>query len=196
MTHQDIAQVVDIHIEAFPGFFLTLLGRRVLSHYYKTVLMFPQNVAQVVENRNELILGFVVGFTDPQGFYILFKKQRKKLIISILLALLRRPYLLKKISNNANRIKNQTADFPAVTELSSIAVSPRSGKRGIGSRLLQSFVETARISSINPISLTTDAENNASTRQFYERAGFTLGGFEQRAGRKLCVYYLSIDSSS
>lgn len=191
MNREDLPRVVEIHIKAFPDFFLTLLGKRVLWHYYRSVLIFPGSIALVAEDKDESVLGFVVGFSNPQDFYTFFKAQRWKLLPSIFFALLRRPYLLRKVLNNADRVDRNSNSFANVTELSSIAVAPLFKKRGIGGSLLQAFVTTARKISNSPIELTTDAEHNTSTRQFYEGAGFTLNGFEQRGARRLCIYHLT-----
>ena len=74
MSFKDLDSVVSVHQNAFPNFFLSLLGPMFLRQYYLTVLKFKNSISIVHLDCNNLIDGFVVGFPDPNRFYNFFKK--------------------------------------------------------------------------------------------------------------------------
>lgn len=187
MRRDDIDVVVGIHEQAFNGFFLTRMGPRFLRAYYQTVLDFDQSIAIVAqEAENEDVFGFAVGFRDPQEFYALFARRRKRMVPAIALAVLRDPGLIPQILRNMRRVETQAQNAVDAVELSSIAVNAPS--KGVGGELLEAFVEKARAQAAGKITLTTDAEGNDAVRGFYERRGFFLEGIEMRGERKLCCY--------
>lgn len=188
MTHSDLGAVVDIHANAFDGFFLTRMGPRFLRAYYQTVLEFESSIALVAyDTEADRAQGFAVGFRDPQGFYHLFGQRRRRVAPAILLAVLRNPGLMPTILHNIRRVDAQAQQPVNAVELSSIAVGvPR---RGVGGALLEAFADKARSEGVHRLILTTDAEGNDPVREFYEARGFNLEGFETRAARQLCRYF-------
>ena len=69
---EDIAQMVQVHIRAFPGFFLTLMGPRFLHLLYTGFLNHPTGISLVAyaQGKPSQVLGFVVGTTQPSGFFL------------------------------------------------------------------------------------------------------------------------------
>lgn len=187
MESRDLEAVVAIHLTAFPGFFLTRMGRPFLRAYYQTVLDYAPGIALVFEDSTDKMLrGFVVGFGEPQGFYTLFSARRRRLLPSILLAALWDPGLVGGILRNMRRVIDQAAHPLDAAELASIGVDGQG--RGVGGVLLESFCQRATDAGLRKVVLTTDANENDSVRAFYERRNFALDGFEVRANRRLCRY--------
>ena len=60
MIRSDLDRIVEIHLESFPGFFLTFLGHDFLSLLYKGRQDDPEGIVWVVEN-DDRIEGFVAG---------------------------------------------------------------------------------------------------------------------------------------
>lgn len=192
MTRADLDAVVKIHQIAFKGFFLTRMGPRFLWAYYQAVLDFEANIALVADDTETgTALGFAVGFRDPQGFYTLFRRRRKRLVPPMILAVLRDPALLPEIIRNTRRVEAQAQQAVDAVELSSIAVGVPG--RGIGSALLEAFASEVRNEAVQTLVLTTDAEGNDAVRQFYEARGFTLDGYEDRGKRRLCRYVRALE---
>lgn len=187
MQQSDLEAVVKVHQAAFPGFFLTRMGRPFLRAYYQAVLDFGTSIALIATDENTgAVLGFAVGFRDPQGFYALFAHRRRRLLPAIALAVLRDPTLVKEILRNMRRVEAQARASVAAVELSSIAVATSGA--GVGGVLLEAFATHARDAGTRSLFLTTDADGNYAVRHFYERRGFTLDGHEDRGDRRLCRY--------
>jgi ribosomal protein S18 acetylase RimI-like enzyme len=187
---RDIDELVRIHQVAFPGFYLTLMGSAFLRGYYSSVLTYPNRIA-LVARRDQVAVGFAVGFVEPEGFYAHFRAERRKLIPVIALALLRHPELIPRTLRNMRRI--QTVQYkPGEVELSSIAVEPSA--RGVGSSLLLAFIERARSAGARSVSLTTDAVNNDAVNRFYLKHGFTLRRQFDDGGRLMNEYHLGTAS--
>lgn len=187
MTQTDLDAVVAIHQRAFKGFFLTRMGPRFIRAYYQAVLDFEASIALLdCGTAPNEILGFAVGFRDPQGFYALFSSRRKRLVGAILVAVLRDPALVMEIYRNTRRIQTQAQTAVDSVELSSIAVAVPN--RGVGSALLDEFVSAARQGGAQHLALTTDSVGNDDVRKFYEARGFTLKGVEDRGDRRLLHY--------
>lgn len=187
MRPSDLGAVVAVHKKAFEGFFLTRMGPSFLRAYYQAVLDFEAGIALVAhEIESDCVLGFVVGFCDPRGFYALFKQRRKRMLPAILLAVVRDPRLVPQILRNMSRVEAQAQQPVDAVELSSIAVGAPG--RGIGGALLEAFADKVRSEGAHRLILTTDAEGNDPVRGFYEARGFSLEGTETRGKRQLCCY--------
>lgn len=193
MAPADLDGVVAVHQSAFKGFFLTRMGSGFLRGYYQTVLDYPGSIALVAcsGDASGPLQGFSVGFRDPHHFYALFSARRRRLIPSMVFAMLRDPSLILQILRNIRRVGDQQETVhPGTAELSSIGVAGQGG--GIGSQLLEAFVASAAASGAQRILLTTDRDGNDGVRSFYERRGFILDGFEQRGERWLCRYFRAL----
>lgn len=195
MLDADIKSVVKIHKTAFEGFFLEQMGTPFLRAYYHILLNYSGSIAHVYIGRNNTIEGFAVGFIDPAGFYKEFKRSVPKLIFPILFGIINNPKLLYKIFENIKRVSHHdTSDNQELlghdtAELSSIAVINKAS--GIGSILLNRFIEDVCSNDILNITLTTDSKNNELVNKFYLKHGFKKSGLEVRKGRELCRYVLS-----
>lgn len=191
MVSADLAAIITIHKEAFEGFFLTRLGSSFLRAYYQTVLDFEANISMVAQDPDtDHILGFAVGFKDPDGFYSLLAKRRIRILPIIAIAVLRDLTLVPQVLRSKRRVEAEAQKPIDAVELSSIAV--RTQNMGVGRRLLDSFITEAHTTGAQTLYLTTDAIGNDSVRRFYEVHGFTLHGYEYRGDRKMCCYVKSL----
>lgn len=186
MTWADLPAVARVHQDAFSGFFLDQMGPAFLKQYYASILDYGQGVALVLEREPGHIAGFAAGFLDPQAFYAHFRQRRLRFIPSMLLAVIRRPSLVKRILANSRRVSSPALTSETTGELASIGVSGRGG--GVGSVLLEAFCDQMFEVGADRVTLSTDAEDNRLTRAFYERRGFVLTGEELRQDRLLCLY--------
>jgi len=171
MEEIHVKQVVQIHLESFRGFFLTILGGNFLSHYYRGIIREP-NAVKLVALDNGEPCGFIVGALNPSGFYAaLLKKDWWRFAIAAMPALARRPNNLFRLGRALRRPGEAPKD-PEVAELSSIAVRPGFQGRGVGKRLAKAFIEECKRLGATKIYLTTDAEQNEHVNAFYARLGF------------------------
>lgn len=171
---EDIAQIVEVHVQGFPGFFLTFLGRKFLAVFYRKTLEQPDSISLVAATGKNEVAGFVVGVTSQEEFY---KRLIRKHLVSFgwasLGAVLRRPSILPRLMRALKRpgeAKTRSADCL----LMSLAVRPAVQGSGVGSGLVRAFLEEARLRGARAVSLTTDREGNEGVNRFYESLGFRL----------------------
>lgn len=186
-------------MEAFPKFFLTLLGPRFLSELYGSFLDDADAVAFVAldPDRHE-VLGVVVGSVHPGGhFGRLLRRRWLQFFLSSLSALARRPAIAPRLLR-ALRYRGESTEGPERPLLSSIAVSPAAQGRGAGRALVLAWLAEVRRRGGRSACLTTDADGNDEVNDFYRGLGWTLEAqYLTPEGRRMnrLVYEFASDES-
>ena len=187
---KDISEIVKIHINRFPTFFLSTLGSGFLKVFYEAFLKYP-GVLLVLEDENE-IKGFAAGSRDNRDF---FKKLVKSNFLNFFLVGLKiglsNPSALIRLATNASKSREVPLAF---AELLSIATVKN--KKAYGKFLLESFEkEISSQNSLNlPISLTTDYDDNKKAIDFYTSANYQIHQiFESYQGRKMYRFIKNIN---
>lgn len=170
-TKKDIELIVEVHLSAFAGFFLTDLGPKFLRLYYQSVLKAPDGILLIAVEDNKII-GFCATCTKSAGFNsrlithnaMRFIKEALRLMISSPKSLLR---LFKNITKKAD-----ISDDGEYAEVLSIGVLKDAQGQGLGKLLLDNLFNRLQKTGISQISLTTDYEENEKTLRFYESIGF------------------------
>jgi ribosomal protein S18 acetylase RimI-like enzyme len=176
-TLSDLAGIVNVHLLAFPHFFLTSLGRDFLVQYYKIYIKYS-HIAYVAEE-NSAIEGFVVGSNNSASFYKDLKKEVRHFIFPILANMIN-IQLFKKILRRViavffkKKVNASLKSYDNLNELTSIGVMPNDQSRGLGSQLLEKYEQYCNCIGIEGITLTTDAENNKNVLKFYEKSGYLI----------------------
>ncbi|MBM3500936.1 MAG: GNAT family N-acetyltransferase [Armatimonadetes bacterium] len=185
-TPADLPAIAVVHRAAFPDFFTTELGPSFLRAYYRAVLEYAGGVL-VVHEADGAVSGFAAGFCAPEGFYQELRGRKLQLAAALLPTVLRRPRMLRRIVHNFRRGAGDEPVGPSdSSELSSIAVAPAQGGRGIGRALIEEFVRRSGEGGARYVYLTTDADANEPVIGFYEAVGFTVHHtFEGYAGRRM-----------
>jgi ribosomal protein S18 acetylase RimI-like enzyme len=187
-------EIVAVHLEAFPKFFMARLGARFLREYYRCVADYPRGVL-LAESGRENFIGFVSGFVDPASFYRELRRRRLRLGLAGCAGIVTRPQRFITLLANYRRagFAAHQLSVPTTAELSSLAVRPSAAGRGVGSRLVQKFMIAARDHGADRVVLTTDANDENASNKFYLRLGFTfVRTFEARRGRLLNEYMIDI----
>ena len=192
----DISAIASIHLAAFPGFFLTQLGRPFLSSYYRLILQIEGGILLVGESEGT-VAGFVAGFVDPQRFYRTMSSRKMRFALALLRGFLFRPWLLSRILWNYKRVSQSRQDSVAqeknACELSSIAVLPLKTRLGLGAALVDRFLNCARLLGSTAVFLTTDTINNDQVNRFYQRLGFQIiNQFEAGGKRMMNAYFFPL----
>lgn len=199
-TEIDLDQIVEVHLVAFKGFFLTLMGKLFVREYYVAVASFPGSIFLVAQDPMGRLLGFIAGFREPTAFYLHYKRHRFRLILIALAALVRRPSLLGRIIGNAIRVVfgrgTHITTHLGEIEISSFAVLPEYQGQGIGGLLLESFIASARGSHAISIYLTTDTVENQRVNVFYQKHGFVMEKTVNKTARQLNVYRYTLTTTS
>lgn len=188
----DLSAVADIHQEAFPAFFMTMLGRGFLMNYYAQVLDDPGGILVILEQAGRPV-GFVAGFLDPMAFYAELRKRRLGYLLKSLPSLCLRPWLLPRLcASYAYARGAQWAATDSYCELASIGVGLTAQGQGAGRMLLTAFLDQVR-NTATQVRLTTDALGNDRVNTFYQAAGFrVIAQFEKSKGRFMNVYQLDL----
>lgn len=195
MTKDDLDSVVKVHQNAFPNFFLSLLGPLFLRRYYLIVLKFKNSISIVHLDSNNIVDGFAVGFKNPDSFYRFFIKNSLLFVSPLIHAIFCKPRIIKLIIMNIMRVSSRSInDFnKSSCELSSIAVL-KSGN-GIGGHLLRKFIRVAKDRDYSCISLTTDGDlGNKIVIDFYTSHGFSEICREMRGDRQMVHFELTLNN--
>ncbi len=198
MDSYDLKQVVQIHIKAFQGFFLTHLGARFLFKLYKHFLIDSYSICKVAEVDN-MIEGFAVGNLEPDLFIL-----RMLIPLGFILVYYsirsyhKRPFFLMKKLITA---LFSGGDYPKghlyAAQLSSIGVDPSVASKGIGTYLINAFCKAVYQRGYGQVYLTTDKIGNDSVNQFYMKNGFMLyDTIEKTGGRRMNRYIRELDEKS
>ena len=195
----DLESLVSIHISAFPGFFLTNMGRRFLKQYYYGYLEMDETLLVAVDNTDKIV-GFVAGLKDSEGYYLHMKKRWYRFIIPVALAMLNFDLLstcTQRILTilRSNKVNEEMHVPVGFHELTSIAVSPAARQVGAGKSLMGAYLESVKtIAGIKGVFLTTDSKENANVQQFYKSMGFrVIAEFVQGEKRKMSAYSLNFN---
>ena len=187
----DLTGVVGIHTRAFPGFFLTTLGSRFLLELYREFLTRDSGRLLVAEVEGQLA-GFSAGTLRPEHFFRhLLRARWFAFVWAAMGALVRKPAVVVPRFVSALRYRGERP--PTLREaalLSAIAVDPNFTRSGIGSMLLSGFCDEARRCRLRFVYLTTDRDENDSTRQFYVRQGFHVESQIRRSEGRVMIRYV------
>jgi ribosomal protein S18 acetylase RimI-like enzyme len=188
---RDLPRIVAAHQVAFPGFFLTMLGPRFLGELYAGFLTAGSSICYVADDRGEC-LGFVVGTTEPAGFFKrLLARRWHAFLYAGLSRLMRHPVSVSQRFLAALFFRGDlTAVITDATLLSSLAVHPPAKGKGIGLALVEKFCAEAVARGSNYVYLMTDEDNNHRVNCFYRKCGFSLDGSSRRISGRVMNRYL------
>jgi ribosomal protein S18 acetylase RimI-like enzyme len=190
MQLDDLEQVVDVHLQSFPGFFLTFLGRDFLTLLYDQV---RREGVVLVACPNGCVDGFVAGVLQQGGFYRrLVERQKWAFARAAAAAAVRRPSICPRLLR-ALRRPAQAQQSAAEACLMSIAVRPEAARRGLGQQLVRAFCDELARRGAPAVCLTTDRVNNERPNRFYQQLGFQLSStFVTPEGRAMNEYVISL----
>jgi len=194
MSKNDLEQVVAVHLKSFRGFFLTFLGHDFLKVFYSFALSEAKSIAIVAEmNETPKIIGFVVGTTEPSGFYTrAVRKKGASFALASVPAAIKEPRIIVRLFRALKKPK-EAKESIGDCELMSIAVLPNTSSRGVGSKLEAAFYEKAKGKRAKMITLTTDKCNNDHVNKFYEKCGYSVyNSFVTPEGREMSRYIKAI----
>jgi len=190
LQRSEVACAALLHSQAFPTFFLSSLGPRFLTEFYRAFTCDAQAVSTVVKSENRII-GVAVGTVQPQGFYKrLLKRRWPWFVIFSFPAVARQPAIALRLL----RAVSYRGDPPAGPEralLSSIALAPSFRGQGLGKLLLRAWAQEAARQGAVGAYLTTDAVRNDAVNKFYRSCGWTIeSSYRTHEGRLMNRYMI------
>lgn len=202
----DLPYVVSEHRKHFPDGFFVRLGPKFLTRYYRTFLDGPPASAIVAEV-DGAVCGYLVGALSPQRHRrLLLQYHGRALALAGVWGLLTHPSLvllfavtrLRRYAVSLLRARRDTIERPGsvggqVAFLSHLAVSSQAQGAGVGSALIQHFVQAARSAGCTRVLLVTLASADGAG-EFYERRGWLRTGERRTSeGRSIVVYERPLD---
>ena len=193
-----IDRIVDVHMKAFPNFFLTFLGPRFLKEFYKSFVYDKTGIGFVAEDTaTGDVLGAIVGPFVPTGYFKrLLRKRWYAFCLASTAAVLKRPTIIKRLF----RALFYRGEAPAGQQralLSSVAVSPKAQGQGIGQALVKRWVNEVRRCGGTGCYLTTDVENNEKVNSFYQNLGWRIEStYTTPEGRMMNRYIFDLPQKS
>lgn len=192
---RDLRQVVDVHVEAFPGFFLTSLGPSFLEVMYRAFLSDSGAVFLVAESQDGVIEGFAVGAAGnvPRDRSLALRRL-PSFLLAVVPALVRNPGRVTRRLAAQMFSRGAQPDYPAgAAVLRSIGVRAQMKGSGAAGQLLATFEARARSKGAASIALTTDALENERAVGFYTKQGYsTRQQFAQHGNRRMLVMTKSL----
>jgi len=189
LAHEHIPGVARLHVQCFPGYFLTNLGVRFLRHFYQDFIDSDLALGHVaVDKASGEVVGLVMGAVDLAAFRQWSFQQRpfRKMLIAfgrlfcsarlwgqaasrVFGAIGRR--LRAPLGKDKRKASSGPADRRA--SLLSIAVAPGMRGSGVAMELIRRFERGIVEKGLSRISLTVFADNEQAIR-FYEKAGWVV----------------------
>ena len=185
-TIKDIETIVEIHLDAFKGFFLTSLGPKFLTFYYTCFIKSKETVTMVAEE-DGIAYGFSASTKECRGFNSrLIKSNFFAFCILSLKMLFTTPGALLRLVKNLTKKGEGVEDNEDYAELYSIGVSKVAQSKGVGKKLLAASEEVMKQEGVKRFSLTTDYDHNEQAVGFYHSMGYeTLYEFVTYPNRKM-----------
>jgi ribosomal protein S18 acetylase RimI-like enzyme len=177
LTKTDVTEITKIHLKAFEGFFLSILGEGFLNFYYSCFLNDKNGFGIGVFDIDGTLAGFSVVTIHSKGFNrkLIINNFFKFLKIGIILLLTKPRALLRLLRNlTKGNSKTSTEDNGDYAELFSIGVDPHRQGLGIGKILLTEVEKSVCERGCHQITLTTDFFNNTKTIDFYKNMGYKV----------------------
>jgi ribosomal protein S18 acetylase RimI-like enzyme len=190
-TLNDVDAIVKLHCQAFPEFFLTLLGESFLQNLYQSFCTHPSGVL-IVACESGQVLGFAAGTVSPDVFFSEVRKARwAKFLVAALPAAIRHPIIVSgKLFSALFYRGERPVELPGAALLSSIGVDPNIIGRSIGSGLLHEFEVRMKAQLANAVYLTTDGSNNERANNFYRKCGYSPESHYYQRRKRLMVRYV------
>ncbi len=178
-----LAQVIDLHIQAFPDGVTTQLGRRFLHQYY--VAMVNSHGASLwIAERDGEVCGFLGCATDRFAFERAHRSGAARALALWRFITLRLSPIAVVRSIRKKRLAH---GVPERAELLSIVVAPTLRRSGLGKRFLNLWLHRLRLANIAGFIVFTD---NPEGINFYEKyGGETLFKFNMRSVWSACYRF-------
>jgi ribosomal protein S18 acetylase RimI-like enzyme len=189
-TAADVPAMVEIHLRAFPDFFLSRLGRPFLRRLYAGFVREPSGLA-LIALQDATVVGYIAGTSTPDRYFReRLYREGLAFACSALPGLLRAPLQTLERLWSALRYRGERPpDLPGGWLVSSVAVDPAVRATGIGSALVRAFCGHAATARARWVYLLTDESANDPVQAFYERAGFHLHSRIMRGGGRVMRVY-------
>lgn len=195
LLFEDAKLIAKLHIKAFPEFFLSSLGERFLTEFYRAYALDPTAVTAVARDPSGSPIGAVVGTIEPAGFYSRLLKRRLPWFASAAAgSALRHPRSIPRVIRALIYRGAAPENGKDWALLASVCVDPEIQGSGIGRRLTSDWLQEVSERGTRIAFLTTDAVENDSVNSFYQSQGWGVdSSYTTPEGRLMNRYVIQIE---
>lgn len=169
-----VKEVVDVHLSAFPNFFLSTLGTGFLRTYYRCFVE-HMNGNLIVATMDDKVVAFAAATSECRGFNTsLLKKNLFAFGCRFLVLLFTKPMAIVHLANNMTKTSEEVEDNEDYAELYSIGTIAVVQGKGIGTKLMERLEVRLKKQGVEKVSLTTDYVDNDATLSFYKKNGYEV----------------------
>lgn len=170
----DMSQIADVHKACFKGYFISLLGSKLISLYYQA--FFIELPLFCVACEGDRIIGFCMGYNrfNTRAKKEFVSKHKFRLFFRVLLLMFSfNPIVYKKCFSYL--FKNTTSNYQNVAtgDLLSICVLDKYRGKGVAYNLLITFEKLLLDNNINDYTLGVYKDNRTAIR-FYIKNGMSI----------------------
>lgn len=192
-TSKDLEEVVSVHSQAFPNFFLSKLGSKFLYRMYRAFLESGHSIFIVSVNDSGNVTGFAVGMLKNGPSDLRFALRFfPSFAIAVLPSLIFNPGMIfnRLFAMFSGLTKSSVLSFVPSNSLllKSIGILPSLRGCGVGATLIRNFEICARKKKVSQIVLTTDEHSNDRALHFYNQHGYSvINQFLQGSNRSMLI---------
>ena len=189
VTLNDLLAVTNLHMAAFPEFFLSTLGPAFVQTMYQAFLLNTSGIFVVAEVEGR-VSGFAVGVLQSTGKDLhLALRLLPQFVWALAPALARNPIrVLRRVLSHFSSDGGVPAMSDPGATLRSIGVAPSMRGLGVAGNLLAAFEQRAQARGAASVTLTTDVLDNERAIQFYKKHGYEVAQeFLQDKRRRMFV---------
>lgn len=187
---EGIKAVVEIHIKAFPSFFLTKLGEKILYELYNGFLI-TENAGIIVGKKEKKIVSFIAFSENNKSIYLsILKKRILRFTFYFILLFFKKPKIAIQLIQKVFK-KSDTKEYENLRKIriSSIAVNPELSNNGLGRNIFEFFKKHME-KKYEVIELETDKDSNEKVNAFYTSLNFLkIKEIRTFNSRKMNIYY-------
>lgn len=189
---EHLDEVVDLHTQTFPEYFLTHLGSKMLKLFYGEFVDQSGNYGFVACSENRVV-GFVAGTANSDALYAQFYRRHFLNLMGIFaVCLIKDAYIRKNIwdrtvhirravkslfvrDTTTSKPKNDDSDLTTdiLARLLSIGVDSNFRGRGVADMLVRALCHRLAQDGIETVGLSVNADN-ARAIAFYKKNGWSI----------------------
>jgi ribosomal protein S18 acetylase RimI-like enzyme len=166
-TNEDVTAVAAMHRLQIAEGFLPTLGARFLKRLYRQIVRSPHGFLVVARDDADAVIGFVAGTTDTRRLYRQFVV-REGAIVTVTSGV----RIARSLPQVLETLRYGSGDGSSPEpELLALAVDDAWRRRGVGTTLVNAFLQRATASGATTARVVVGAGNTAAV-ELYRRAGF------------------------
>lgn len=152
---------------------LSDLGLAMVQKYYQVARTDPSAIGFCMMSSADEMLGWAMGSPHPEEINAKLRSPLGRFVIQMIRLAFTRPRVLWQLASTVFSFSDLQVMPKETLELTYIGVAQDQRGKGVGSALLQAFIEACRAAKYRSIELSVEVENESAVA-LYKRAGFRI----------------------